>query len=81
MDWEVSAEDVGQVLRRHGVEPTDYLVDWTLDDLERITAAATLGWNLTAQVEAALSTIEDVLMENRIIFGDKRFSPPIRQDY
>lgn len=74
LDFEITADDVALVLNEHGVTPTQDLVDWVFDDLKRITAAASTQHDISTQVEAALSEIENVLIENKVITLPKRFA-------
>jgi hypothetical protein len=73
LSFEITADDVALVLKQHGVPPTQDLVDWVFDDLNRITAVASLQADLSNQVEAALSEIENILLENRIVNSPKKF--------
>jgi len=73
LEWVVTADDVALVLRQHGVPPTQDLVDWVFDDVQRSTAVAEEQEDLTMQVDAALSEIENILMENKIVHGPNRF--------
>jgi hypothetical protein len=74
LSFEITADDVAIVLNEHGVPPTQYLVDWVFDDLKRITAAAEMREDMNSQIEGALNEIENILIENKIVSGTKKFN-------
>lgn len=76
--WEITSEDIKQVLEPHGVKFTDLISDM-VDDSE-VENAVLFYCNFDNQVNAALCNIEDQLIEAGVITGSKLFNGPSEDD-
>ena len=78
MAWEITPEDIKQVLEPHGVKFTSLISDM-VDDTE--VEEAVLNWcNFNNQVDASLCNIEDQLIDAGVITGEKQFESPSEDD-
>lgn len=78
MAWEITSDDIKQVLEPHGVEFT-YLISDMVDDTE-VEEAVLNYCNFDNQVAASLCNIEDQLIEAGVITGSKMFNGPSEDD-
>lgn len=76
--WEVTAEDVTQVLEAHGVKFTDEIFELVCED--DVEAAVLSYVNFDNQVTAALCEIEDQLIAAEVISEPKKFNAPEDDD-
>lgn len=74
MAWEVTNDDIEQVLDKHGVPFTEEIAD--LVDADEVENAVLSYVNFDNQVQAALCEIEDQLLKQEVIKGEKKFDPP-----
>lgn len=72
--WEVTQEDIENVLRAHGVQYTDEIGD--IVDGDEVEDSILHYVSFNAQCDVALSVIEDQLIEAEVISGPKRFLMP-----
>ena len=77
--WEVSEDDIRTILRSHGRED-DVTVDVSesiiVEEGNRIEKAALRYNDMGDQSSSALDEIENILIENNILSGPKKFSAP-----
>jgi hypothetical protein len=78
MAWEISSDDIKQVLEAHGVKFNDQISDM-IDDAE-VEDAVLFYCNFDNQVAASLCNIEDQLIEAGVITGSKLFDGPSEDD-
>ncbi len=76
MAWEVTVEDIGQVLEAHGSERDPDEVLEAFSEGDRVERAVLRYTKFDDQVASALDEIEDILIEDGVISGGKVFSPP-----
>ncbi len=80
MAWEVTQDDIAIVLDKHEViisdEELDTLHDLIMCEESRIEDAALSYDDIDDQADSALDEIENILMEEGIIVGDKLFVSP-----
>jgi hypothetical protein len=88
--WEVTPEDVANVIAQHGVvecveikpagipAEAERIFDDNLDssDFDRIKEAVLAYTDFGDQVNAAVSELEDILMECELLSGEKKFEAP-----
>ena len=76
--FEITADDVATVLKRHesDVDAEEVFDDLFGDDLARIEKAFFAYTDFDDQVLSMLSELEDVLIEGRVIIGQKAFEAP-----
>lgn len=80
--WEITNDDVYNVLSAHNMADSvdDKIVesahDMITDEADRIEQAVLAYTEMEDQTDAALSEIEDILIEQKIIEGDKKFYAP-----
>jgi hypothetical protein len=75
--WEVTKEDVLIVLGRHGETNKLSEAMEALEDQDGRVEDAALAYNaMSDQADSALNEIEDILLEEKILIGEKRCSPP-----
>jgi hypothetical protein len=77
--FEVTAEDVDNVLKQHGVTLDEDAKDLLLcDNEERLEQAALAYNNMDDQTSSALDEIENILIEDEVLPVDaaKKFSAP-----
>lgn len=78
MAWEITSEDIKQVLEAHEVEFTDLISDMVSDS--EVEDEVLFYCNFDNQVAASLSNIEDQLIEAGVIKLPKMFLPPSEDD-
>jgi hypothetical protein len=78
MAWEVTEEDITQVLVAHNVTFTDEVSEQVCED--DVEAAVLSYVDFDNQVTAALCEIEDQLIAAGVIKGEKKFNPPEGDD-
>jgi hypothetical protein len=76
--WEITSDDIKQVLEPQGVKFTDLISDM-VDDAE-VEEAVLSYCNFDNQVDASLCNIEDQLIEAGVITGPKMFDGPSDDD-
>lgn len=75
--WEVTDEDVLIVLARHGqTDKISEAVHAVEAEVGRIEDAALAYDLMTDQVAGASNEIEDILLEEGVLTGEKQFFPP-----
>lgn len=75
--WEVTEEDVSFVLTQHGSSQNSAVIFdeyfcGNQDNIDRVIEAVLYYTEFDDQVETALSVIEDILLENNVIVGEKQ---------
>ncbi len=76
MAWEVTDDDIANVLRQHGqltdenLQQASDLVDHESDRVEK---AALNYLEMEEQTDASYSEIEDILIENKLLSGPKKY--------
>lgn len=78
MAWEVTTEDITQVLEAHKLALTDEISEQVSED--DVEAAVLSYVDFDNQVTAALCEIEDQLITAGVIKGEKKFNPPEGDD-
>ena len=79
MAWEVTPDDVGTVLAAHKLdEDEDTIHDQHFDDdaCDRVENAILYHTDMDDQCEEGLAEIEDILIEAKVITGEKKFQSP-----
>lgn len=76
--WEITSDDIKQVLEPHGIEYT-YIISDMVDDGE-VEDAVLHYCNFDNQVNASLCNIEDQLIAAGVITGPKLFYGPSEDD-
>lgn len=77
MAWEVTDDDIDNVLRAHGQlnainsQQASDLVD---NESDRVEKAVLYYTEMEEQADAANSEIEDILIENKLLSGPKKFN-------
>ncbi len=74
MAWEVTSDDIEQVLDAHGVKFTEEISD--LVDGDEVEDAILHYCNFENQCDVAISVIEDQLIEAGVISAPKKFPMP-----
>lgn len=84
MAWELTEDDVELVLNRHGLGDDPEMLEKAQEALEgedgRIEGAALAYTDFDDQTTSALDEIENILFENDVLTGDKKFSAPDASD-
>lgn len=82
--WEIRDDDVDHVLQAHGIsdeETRDAAIDAVSVDSERVERAALVFDETDDQIQAALSEIELILIEQGLLPEHEiRFVSPVEQD-
>lgn len=74
LDWTITTDDLEIVLAEHCLNLTPDIADWVFEEKDRImTVAESASDQLDKQVNACLSEIENILIENKIAYGPKKF--------
>lgn len=74
--WEITSEDVGDVLEAHGLSFSDEQLNELLLKLDQDVIFKGLEYytNMEDQTSSMLEDIEIQLMDMKILFGDKKFA-------
>lgn len=82
--WEIRDDDVDHVLQAHGVSDEDIrdaAIDAVSVDSERVERAALVFDEIDDQIQAALSEIEMILIEQGLLPEHEiKFVSPVEQD-
>lgn len=74
--WEITPEDVADVLAAHGQSSCDGLHDDVIQEAGRVEHAVLCYTDFNDQCAAAASEIEDILIEDGCIDASKQFHCP-----
>jgi len=78
MAWEITSDDIKQVLEEHGVTFFDHIAN--MIDGAEVEATVLDYCNFDNQVDASMCNIEDQLIEAGVINGPKKFLEPDDSD-
>lgn len=74
MAWEVTLEDIETVLEAHGMGDKAQMIYDDFDGQDRVEKAILYYTDMDDQTAAANSEIEDILMEDGVLSGEKKFN-------
>ncbi len=79
MAWEVTKTDIRVVLGKHGIKDEGVIeTAWNIvcDESDTVEDAVLYYTDMDDQVYAALDEIENILIENGVLEGEKQFVTP-----
>lgn len=76
--WEITEDDVANVLDAHGVDYDEDTLETVLDELDHdaIEKGLLCYTDMDDQTASVLDDIENHLIEKNLISGEKQFNPP-----